>query len=117
MRYTKEDITHAKQILDKSLRDKKKIVIVITKVAKSGMSRRMKVYTSHEDGLSHITWHVGAVCGLSMNDDGLLVTGCGMDMAFWLANHLTYCLWGDKAKDMELKGNGGSGCLDWQCLY
>ena len=116
MTYSKKEVQESKERLLTVLSPDRRIVIMITKVARSGMSRRMKVYTSHESGLSNITYDVARACELSLNDDGVLVGGCGMDMAFWLADHLTWRLWGEKAKDMAFKGNGG-GCLDWQAIY
>lgn len=94
-----------------------KLIIVITKVSQSGMCRRMKVFTVNKKsgGLLNWTWAVSKACNLSMNDDGLRVGGCGMDMAFWLADHITYYLFKNKNK-MKFKGNGGS-CLDWQAIY
>lgn len=91
-----------------------KIVIVITKVSQSGMSRRMKVYKPSKNGLSNITWLVAKVCELPENADGVRVGGCGMDMCFWLADRISYELWGSKNKNY--KGNGGS-CIDWQAIY
>ncbi len=84
-----------------------KLLIVIKSVSKSGMSRRMKVLVNNYN----ITYLVADLCNLSVNDNGLLITGCGMDMAFWLANHITFCLYG-KNKPAWLTGNGGN-CLDW----
>lgn len=76
----------------------------------------MKVFTTQgkNQSLLNMTYNVGKACDLSENTDGLHVGGCGMDMAFWLANHITQCLGYDKNKNM--KGNGG-GCLDWQVIY
>lgn len=89
-----------------------KINIVITHVSKSGMQRRMKVY--NKDMTAHLTYIVGKACDLSEDDRGLKIGGCGMDMAFWLANHITYCLGYQNRK--TLKGNGGS-CIDWKTIY
>lgn len=91
-----------------------KIVIFITKVSQSGMNRRMKIYKINKNGLSNLTWLVAKVCELGMNDDGVSVGGCGMDMAFWLASSISANVWGRKVK--TYKGNSGS-CIDWQCIY
>ena len=78
------------------------------------MSRRMRVYV--DGGQFDITELIADLCGLSLNSAGLLVKGCGMDMAYWLADHITYLLWPDKDKRPKwLKGNGG-GCLEWKTL-
>ena len=89
------------------------IYINITKVSRSGMSRRMKVYTLN---MREITEEVGTLVNCSTNENGILVTGCGMDMTFWLSDHLTFALWGTKKQTIKtFKGNGGS-CLNWKCL-
>jgi hypothetical protein len=89
------------------------IFINITSVSRSGMSRRMRVYTLD---MRDITEEVGVLVDCGVNDKGISVTGCGMDMTFWLADHLTFALWGAKKRTMKtFKGNGGS-CLDWKCL-
>lgn len=89
-----------------------KINIFITSVSRSGMSRRMKVY--NKDMTAHLTYLVAKACNMSENDNGLQVGGCGMDMAFWLADHITYHLGYKNRK--TLKGNGGS-TIDWKCIY
>ena len=89
-----------------------KIIIFITHVSSSGMSRRMKVY-SH-DMNAHLTYNVAKACGLSEDDRGVQVGGCGMDMAFWLADRITYVLGYKKSK--KLKGNGGT-TIEWKCVY
>jgi len=71
---------------------------VVRSVAKSGMSRTMSFYTIHDGRLAPVTHSVGALLGYRMVDvDGrmaLRVEGCGMDMAFHVANSLSYALHG-----------------------
>jgi len=90
---------------------KTKLLIIIKSISASGMTRRMKVYT---DKLQNITYLVADLCDLSVNDNGLQITGCGMDMTFWLADNITLNLY-NKNKPKWLKGNGGGSCrcLDW----
>jgi hypothetical protein len=88
-----------------------KINIFITSVSRSGMSRRMKVYS--KDMGAHLTYLVAKACDLSENDNGVSVGGCGMDMAFWLADRITYALGYRNRK--TLRGNGGS-CIDWKAI-
>jgi hypothetical protein len=102
------------EYLKQSIKPSGKIVISITKVSQSGMSRRMKVFLPTERGLSNLTYNVSKALDLSLNDNGVRVGGCGMDMAFWLAKRLTYALGYEENK--ELKGNGGS-CIDWEAIY
>ena len=112
MKYTKSEIEESKKELRHYIKPSGKINIFITSVSRSGMSRRMKVY--NKDMTAHLTYHVARACDMSENDNGLSVGGCGMDMAFWLADHITYCLGYSKKK--TLKGNGGT-CIDWKCIY
>ena len=58
-----------------------------------------------------ISWYIADLIDLPINDVGILVNGCGMDMTFWLADYITTKLFNNK-KYKTFKGNGGS-CLDW----
>lgn len=91
-----------------------KLLIVIKSVSASGMSRRMKVLAIYPDGsIRYLSHEVAKLCDLSLNDTGLLITGCGMDMAFWLAYHITEQLWPDKTnRPSWLTGNGNT-CLEY----
>lgn len=84
------------------------LTIVVKSVSRSGMCRRMKVCGKD---MANLTGWIGELCGLSQNDQGLRVTGAGMDMCFWLADNITRSLWPDKLPE-GLKGNGGD-CLAW----
>lgn len=88
-------------------RPSQKILIVIRSVSASGMTRRMQVWN---DKLQNMTSLIADLCDLSENETGLKVQGCGMDMAFWLANHITHEMGWSKAK--SLRGNGGN-CIAW----
>lgn len=102
----------ALEMLKHYIKPSSKINIFITSVARSGMSRRMKIY--NKDMSLNFTYNVARVLDLNENDEGVRVGGCGMDMAFWLADALTYALGYKKRK--TLKGNGGS-CIDWKAVY
>lgn len=79
------------------------VYTTVNSVSQSGMSRRIRCYTITdnenygESGFSiyDITWLVARAIGYSMNDKGLYVSGCGMDMGFHVVNSLSYAL-GDK---------------------
>lgn len=96
-------IEHLKSILNPS----DTIGIAIKSVSKSGMSRRMRVYTNT---FQDISCYVADAIEHSLNGKGIYIRGCGMDMAFWLAKTLSYYLWGKGSKDY--KGNGGK-CINW----
>jgi len=100
------------EVLRKSIDKEKGIAIIIKSVSSSGMSRRMNVYTKDLD--QYLNFHVARVLGWPENDKGILVTGCGMDMAFHLAYTLTSYLYEPLERE-SLTGNG-SGCLPWKTL-
>lgn len=64
----------------------------LTRVSASGMSRRIRCYipVKADNGLEimDITWMVSNALEWSMNDSGILVSGCGMDMGFHLISTL-----------------------------
>jgi len=88
-----EDTTRARKQLRRYLRKGKTVYTMVTKVARSGMSRRIKVYTIHRGELVSLTWAVGIALGRSRNDDGLLTHGCGMDMGFETVYNLSAMLY------------------------
>lgn len=106
------EMEEARKNLRGFIKPSSRINIVITHVSQSGMQRRMKVYS--KDMSSNLTYLVGKACDLSEDDRGLKIGGCGMDMAFWLADHITYALGYKNRK--TLKGNGGT-TIDWKAIY
>ncbi len=92
-------------------RKKPQLLIFIKSVSRSGMSRKMIVMLDNRD----ITRYVNLLLGNYNSYDYVNVGGCGMDMTFWLADIITYHLYGYK-KPKWLNGNGGS-CLDWNSIY
>jgi hypothetical protein len=66
-----------------------KVYTSVVHVARSGMSRHIRVFLVKRGDVSDVTWHVARVLGMRRaNDGGLVVGGCGMDMCF----HTVYCL-------------------------
>lgn len=115
---TKENLKQEakKDLLKSYIKKGRKLLIIIKSVAPSGTSRRIKVFSNDCD----ITDIIADLCELKNNDKGLLITGCGMDMTFWLANDITNRLWGNQCADNNtrpdwLAGNNG-GCLDWMAV-
>ena len=117
MTYTKSEITEAKERLLKYDWQTDGLLIVINSVSRSGMTRRMAVYSMKDH--DYLTYSVARALNWSMNDDGIKVGGCGMDMCFHLADTLTWALFGEAryqlSKDGKLPGNGGS-CINWKVL-
>lgn len=110
---TKEAKQEAKKELLDIIKPQDTILIVIKSVSQSGMCRRMRVLTKD---FNDITFWVSRACDISMNDVGLKIDGCGMDMTFWLADYISQVLWSgnDKAKKLFL-GNGGT-CIRWNVI-
>ena len=61
-------------------------------VAKSGMSRRIKVYLVVDGQIIRVTHLASKILDLNLNDDGARINGCGMDMGFALVNDLEWKL-------------------------
>lgn len=93
--------TESLEILRELLAPGDTVYVTTTQVARSGMSRRVKVFIPRvTDGhgyepsravIRDITWHVGRALRWQLVDDGsweLRVDGAGMDMHF----HLVYTL-------------------------
>ena len=109
-----------KTLLDNYIKPDSQLLIVLKSVSASGMCRRMWVMVENQN----ITHLIGELCDLSLNDNGLCITGCGMNMAFWLANAITKNLWpsikqvdGSYKKNLPkgLTDNGGNR-LDWRTI-
>lgn len=71
------------------------LIIVLKSVSRSGMCCRMRVLILMPDNRD-ISWIIEKLCDLSINNIGLRITGCGMDMAFWLAEKITQALYRDE---------------------
>lgn len=107
-------VQHSKQILREIINHKKGIVIFQTSVSKSGMSRAVSIY--NHDLSAWLTYHVANVLGYTVDkNDKLKISGCGMDMHFWIADALTHALY-TKAEQKKLAGNG-QGCLPWKSIF
>jgi len=100
----------ARETLKQYIKVSDTILIVIKSVSSSGMCRRMKVL---DKDFNDLTYWVGQLCDISVNDQGLRVTGCGMDMTFWLADYISSSLFG--SGKAGYKGNGGT-CLAWRSI-
>jgi len=93
MKYSKKDIAQAWNYIE-SYRNRP-IHAEVIHVSRSGMSRRIRFYSVPYDGssINDITWSIARICGLGMNDQGLRVDGCGMDMCFSVISNFNYIAW------------------------
>jgi len=78
------------------LGEKREIAVLVTKVARSGLSRRIKVFVIKNDAILNITFLVHKLLKLKINDDGLLVNGYGMDMRHWITSEISFNLFNDE---------------------
>ena len=112
-----QDKAIARKVLLNYITPDTKLWIVITNESHNGMTRRMKILINTTNTQFFDATHlIAPLCDLSQNEKGLKVSGCGMDMTFWLAQAITDNLWPDKATRPKLTGNGGS-CLNWTAIY
>jgi hypothetical protein len=88
------------------------VYATVRKVSCSGMTRRIDLYTivtyddDNRDGgrpwLAYLSRLAAAALGLPVNDDGIRVDGCGMDMRHDVVEALSFALFG-----FERKPEGG----------
>jgi hypothetical protein len=73
------------------------VTTIITSVARSGMSRRIRVLAVDGERIRDVSPHVAAVLGWphSWERGGILVRGAGMDMCFHTVYTLASKLYGD----------------------
>jgi hypothetical protein len=87
----------------------------VNSVSRSGMSRRISLYVVVDGEIRDITWHVARAFGEStkqrgeyVQDAGLHVGGCGMDMCFATVYNLGRVLFPDGFA-VEGRGRNGDG--------
>jgi hypothetical protein len=83
-----ETIEIFKGWLDKQ--EKKELYVQVMSVAKSGMSRRVKVYLVLNNRIMHVTRHVSKVIDYTLlNDNTIRIGGCGYNIADWLVKRVS----------------------------
>ena len=84
----------------------------VKSVSSSGMSRQIACYIAYnnEQGqarVKEITWHIAKACDLKIGSKGgLVVGGCGMDMAFSVVYNLGRTLWPNGTPEPHGRRNG-----------
>lgn len=77
----------------------KTIYVLTRSVSKSGLSRKVSVYVVNNGELLNLTYFVGSLLGLPLQDKNgywtVTLNGGGMDMHFKLAYDLGMVLFGD----------------------
>jgi hypothetical protein len=83
MKYSKKDVAQEMDFLLENLKPGVEVYTTVKSVAKSGMSRTMKLYIVRDGRVCGITYSAAVVLGEALCKDGTLrVHGCGMDMGF-----------------------------------
>lgn len=97
MKYRKEEIQQSTDRLKEILTPGAVVWTDVEKVARSGMSRWIKAYVIEDNQPRWIGYHVSRVLGLRLDDrsGAVFVSGCGMDMGFWLVYSLSSRLYPD----------------------
>ena len=92
----------AKKITAERLQELREIVpkgstvyTILCSVARSGMSRNLKVLVMHADGPRYLTFACAELGIGTYTGDELRVRGCGMDMGFHVVECLSRILYGD----------------------
>lgn len=104
-RYSKQEIEESRAALRKLCPPGTTVYTVLRHVSRSGMMRNISLQVVKAGNVQDITWHVARVLGYPIRhasgwvqDRGLSVNGCGMDMGFHLVNALSYALHGRKPR-------------------
>jgi hypothetical protein len=98
MKTTTEEKQIANDYIRKMLdtkRGEREIYGMVTSVAKSGMSRRIKFFVSCNDTITDITYDVSKLLELNYNQNGVLRSGCGTDLVFDTIYSISKALYGD----------------------
>lgn len=97
MKPTKAEQVEALEFLHKHLKPGDTVTTIQRHVSRSGMSRRISPVIIINGETRDISWHVSKLgsYNLSKRHDGLIVSGCGMDMGFALVYDLSYKLFPD----------------------
>lgn len=102
---TKTETAESIATLRKLLKPGTTVYTTVRHVSASGMSRRISLFVAVKGTIQPITWDVARALGESVKgragyvqDVGLTVGGCGMDMCFHVVNSLSYILHGYASK-------------------
>ena len=98
---TKQDVIDATGFLKNNLKEGDTVYGIVTKVARSGMSRKIKFFLSvSPNEILDISWRLAAIIGYSYDKDdySVKINGGGMDMLVDAIQNLSQALFGDYNK-------------------
>ena len=86
----RDDYYHAKTCLDNILNREQEIYCIIRHVSQSGMTRHISFFCIEDNMPRFLDGYISKYLDYRMNKyyNGLIVGGCGMDMAFSVVHHL-----------------------------
>lgn len=93
MKYSEKEVNESRAYLLKMLKPGAKVLTVLRNVSRSGMSRRIDLYTIHKGEVMYLSPAAAVVMGDPRPTDGIKIGGCGMDMGFSLVYNLGATLW------------------------
>ena len=83
MKYDKEEIKKAEEQLRKLLPKKDRLIYTtLKKVSQSGMCRHISCHIIKDNKPYCIDWAISRLLELSLKEDSVSISGCGMDMGF-----------------------------------
>lgn len=71
------------------------VYTILEHVSTSGMTRDIRVMVIRDSSVRDISWATSLILERTMQNGGVRVTGCGMDMGYWLVYALSHALYPD----------------------
>lgn len=109
MKPTKAEVAEARESILRFLKPGSNVYTIVRHVSRSGMQREISLYAISKDGRPQ--WLDGWASKLLDyrlgKNEGLVVGGCGMDMAFHLVYNLGSVLW-PKGDGKTVTGRNGT---------
>ena len=93
MKYSEKEVQESRAYLLKMLKPGATVLTVLRNVSRSGMSRRIDLYTINKGEMMYLSHAAAVVMGDPRPTDGIKVGGCGMDMGYHLVYNLGATLW------------------------
>jgi hypothetical protein len=105
MRYSKAEVQESLAALRRLCKPGTTVYTVLRHHARSGMFRRISLGVASGKEYRDISWHAAKVLGYPIRsrggyvqDAGIGVSGCGMDMGYHLVTSLSYAIHGHKSR-------------------
>ena len=102
VKYSKDEIENARKNLKELLKPGDTVYTILRHVSRSGMSRSISMFVVKKNEHIDVTYWASRVLEdrIDQRNNGIVTTGCGMDMGFHLVYNLSWTLFpkGFKAK-------------------